>query len=571
MKFKTRIAKSIRARLVFFLTFCVVMPAFTILFVVIRQSYEANLHQIETGINNELRNSSASIFSVMENMKSVSQLMSEEGNLGKQLHLYFREFSYAKYELYTTLRESIASYESANPNVANITYFTLIGNEKIHKINSSSLARERLPNESQRLIKGKQFDYYGPHITASVVSNYPVISLMREVKLNNVSEPIYCYIESGFRTLERFMPDKIQGMECVFAIISADGTVNYSNDEQVLPVGEKTDFSNIVQTDSGKYLAYQTPLGDSAEIRVMIKSSLYHKQLYTMALSIVLISCLVVLLLLFMSLWLWRSVYRPFKEFDHTLKRISEGGDVELQIERLDVKEFDESFAYFSKMQKRILKLLAKVQAEEKEKAELELKSLIGKMNPHFISNTLDTLKWHSDMKGYTDIVGFITALNKLLMYNMEKTGRATLKSELDAIADYIEIQEFKYELNFTMDTLLPVQMLRADVPRFILQPIVENAILHSEKSPYTINVTTALADDGRISIKISNDGCPIDEKLIERILKEQRDVSSNGIGLQYVTRILKARFGDEFVMKIDRIDDKNVFELIFPFEVRSS
>lgn len=234
----------------------------------------------------------------------------------------------------------------------------------------------------------------------------------------------------------------------------------------------------------------------------------------------------------------------------------------------MNIQEFDENVALLHKLKNNILVLLNKVQDEEKKRSEAEIKSVLGKINPHFLYNTLDTLKWYAAGKKDREMVHFITALNKLLLYNMSKTRETTLKSELEAVRSYITLQQMKYDLEFYIDEGQHPEILQADMPRFILQPIVENAILHSGADDGKVGVEVELLANGKVAILVKNTGKPIDPEKIKDVLVQKTDVSSNGIGLQYVARMLENRFGDNFELKAERTEDgMNVVEICIPFD----
>ena len=124
----------------------------------------------------------------------------------------------------------------------------------------------------------------------------------------------------------------------------------------------------------------------------------------------------------------------------------------------------------------------------------------------------------------------FITALNKLLLYN-KKTRETTLKSELEAVRSYITLQQMKYDLEFYIDEGQHPEILQADMPGFNPQPIVENAILHSGADDGgRFGVEVELLANGKVAILVKNTGKPIDPEKIKDVLVQKTDVSSNGI-----------------------------------------
>lgn len=566
------LASSLKKRMILLLICCLFLPVIMIECIVFSQVFRLYHSNVDMAIRHELAQSADGIAQLMENMQSMSQQLASDGTIGRNLYHYFdRDGAQQKTEILQYLNDQILNYEIANPNIANITYFDLSYEDEPNRINQSSLARGGLPDETLVFSRQNLITYYGPHTTASVAAQYPVISLLRRFEMKNSDSEVMIYIESGFRKLEKLLPSTVQDMECVFVMISDQGRVVYSSDPQAVPLRETmTDLSEPYGRDSRRFVSFSSQRPGSWGIRLLIPRAAYYRHIYLLAVNFILIALAALVLILGVSCLLWRSLYRPFRQFERNLRQIVSEGDVQACVEKMNITEFDENFAFFAKLKKRILDLMQRVKEEEKERSLLEIKQLLGKMNPHFIHNTLDTLKWYADTKGYHDIVDFISAMNKLLMYNMEKDGRTTtLQRELAAVGDYIVLQNLKYELDFRVENHLPAPMLAARMPRFILQPIVENAIVHGSGTPRLIRVRAALLPSGKISISAANSGPPIDEQLASRILSSSGGDFGGGIGLAYIVRMLQEQFGDRFEFHTRRRKDGlNELEIVFPFEV---
>ena len=163
----------------------------------------------------------------------------------------------------------------------------------------------------------------------------------------------------------------------------------------------------------------------------------------------------------------------------------------------------------------------------------------------------------------------FITSLNKLLLYNMSKIPETTLGSELEAVNNYIVLQEMKYDLDFHIEAGKYPQLLVADMPRFCLQPLVENAILHSGSDKVQVWIEVELLINGKIAILVKNTGKPLEPERIEAAKRLGKDVSIAGIGLPFVVRMLENRFGDNFEIKaMHMAGGINVVEIRIPFEM---
>jgi LytS/YehU family sensor histidine kinase len=261
---------------------------------------------------------------------------------------------------------------------------------------------------------------------------------------------------------------------------------------------------------------------------------------------------------------MWRFVYKPLELFEKNLHTImiDDAGE---QPQRVYVPEFDENFAYFEKLKARIMELMDDIKAREKAKAALELKQLMFKINPHFIHNTLNTLKWYSATKNYPDVGEFISALNLLLMYNMEKEPKTTLQSELNSIDNYMVLQKLKYQIEYTVTLELPEIMLQTETPRFILYPLIENAITHGLEGKGAISLEIGLCDE-RIRLRLRDSGAPLGDSGIARIYALISDAESPSIGLKFVAQMMKNKFEEQFSFNVYADTHDNVFELLFPY-----
>lgn len=562
---RNRLPKSFARRIIKVWFGGVLVPLLIVEAMMLAHTYQINKETVRQGVENDLSQVSEDLTALMNNMNSVSWLLQADSTVGKDLHLYFDETSsVARAELLSYMRDQIANYEVANPLIANITYlYVPKGTTNVVKINSSSLAKGTLPDEKNFLCQWRDMTFYGPHMTDSKVAAYPCFSLLRTYKGERDKGDIYIYVESGYKYFQKLIPEAVLGMNPIFLIESSDGQLMYRSDLENLE-----ELSTAKELPMDEYQAFEATQTGDWKIRLLVPTKEYYQQVYVMALNLSLLTLALIAFCILVSILQWQSIYRPFTKFEKKLHQIVADEDIETRIEEMNIQEFDENVALLHKLKNNILVLLNKVQDEEKKRSEAEIKSVLGKINPHFLYNTLDTLKWYAAGKKDREMVHFITALNKLLLYNMSKTRETTLKSELEAVRSYITLQQMKYDLEFYIDEGQHPEILQADMPRFILQPIVENAILHSGADDGKVGVEVELLANGKVAILVKNTGKPIDPEKIKDVLVQKTDVSSNGIGLQYVARMLEKRFGDNFELKAERTEDgMNVVEICIPFD----
>ena len=154
------------------------------------------------------------------------------------------------------------------------------------------------------------------------------------------------------------------------------------------------------------------------------------------------------------------------------------------------------------------------------------LKALQEQINPHFIYNTLDTLNWMALDYGVPEINEVISALAGYFRISLSK-GRDIihLREELDLIKAYLKIQKKRYEDRFTVIYDVDDTLLDYAFPKLILQPIVENALLHGlnkddDEQKLTISVRVKREEED-ISILVSDNGIGIDKETLEKIFTD--------------------------------------------------
>ncbi len=164
----------------------------------------------------------------------------------------------------------------------------------------------------------------------------------------------------------------------------------------------------------------------------------------------------------------------------------------------------------FNQMSQKIMQLVEENTKMEENKREMEIKMLKSQMNPHFLYNTLNTIKWMAIMKGEDSIVDCTTALGDLLqpLYRDNRTFWS-LENEKNYIVSYGKIMNYRYGEKVSLRMDFGEVLYDAKIPKFVLQPIVENAFLYgvSEKEENTIITITAWQEAEDLFLRISDNG----------------------------------------------------------------
>ena len=211
----------------------------------------------------------------------------------------------------------------------------------------------------------------------------------------------------------------------------------------------------------------------------------------------------------------------------------------------------------------------------EKEKRHLEINMLQAQINPHFLYNTLDSIKWIATMQKSSGIVSIVTALSSLLK-NMAKgfNEKVTLQQEINFVNDYIIIEKIRYIELFDVDIAIEDERLsNAKIIKLTLQPLVENAIFSGiePSGRQGLIKIRAYSDDRNLYIVVEDNGIGISKENITKLLTNtDRITKSNmsGIGLPNVERRLKLVYGEEYGLTIEsKMDEYTRITIKAPLE----
>ncbi len=203
----------------------------------------------------------------------------------------------------------------------------------------------------------------------------------------------------------------------------------------------------------------------------------------------------------------------------------------------------------------KISELIRMLQLKEEEKKQKEIETLQAQINPHFLYNTLGSLKWAAFRGGQKDLAGALDALSSLLRFTIKKAGgMVTVSEEIAYIKNYIAIERMRYGDAFAVVYEVEDTAGEIQIPGFILQPLVENCFLHGldmAAGGGVITVKSSLVVD-ELVMQVEDNGEGIPKERLESLLlpqteKEKKYKGFSSIGLSIVDRRLKEMYGERY------------------------
>lgn len=226
----------------------------------------------------------------------------------------------------------------------------------------------------------------------------------------------------------------------------------------------------------------------------------------------------------------------------------------------------------FDTMAKKIQILIRENYETEIQSKEAQLKALEMQINPHFLYNTLQTINWRAKLL-HDDQISLITeSLGKLLHITLSKNNEnSSLYQELELVQYYINIQKMRFDEVLSYETNIPEPLLHTYLPKFTLQPLVENAIRYSleeESENCYIRISASCANKC-INILVENTGSVFEEHLLQKLLSQEIIPHGFGIGILNVNKRLNLAFGDDYSMKFINQNNYATVSITIPYQIK--
>ena len=236
-----------------------------------------------------------------------------------------------------------------------------------------------------------------------------------------------------------------------------------------------------------------------------------------------------------------RQLFEPIRALNSAMREVEEG-NLNVQLDNRRIDEMGQLSGRFNRMAQRLRQNLKDSLRQQRELNEAQIRMMQAQLNPHFLYNTLDTIKWMGKIHQAPEIATISADLADILRSSISADELVPLRQELRLVERYVEIQNIRFSGAFAL-TVEVDEPLR-DVP--VLQPLVENAILHGfrDRSGGEIRISAYRAEEDLI-LTVRDNGCGVPEE----VLAQYRDSAprpGGHFGLHNVDAILRIRYGPD-------------------------
>ncbi|WP_397386313.1 sensor histidine kinase [Paenibacillus sp. RRE4] len=405
-----------------------------------------------------------------------------------------------------------------------------------------------------------------PHIQNMYAGPYQwVVSMSKgiTIKQQGQEKQVILLVDINFKQMDELSSRVSLGQRgYVYIIDESAGNIVYHPQQQLMYMGLKKENIEQALVATGSYedeadgQKRLNTVKSVANIGWKIVGVAYLDEIMTTRQEVngYLIRVLVVVLVLVIvvSLFLSSSLTRPIRLMERKMKAV-ERGDFNVELPITGPLEVERLARRFNLMVNKIRNLMDEIIHEQEQKRRLELEALQAQINPHFLYNTLNSVVRMVGMSRNDEVITMITSLSRLFRISLSQ-GKTiiTVREELEHARHYLTIQQMRFKNKFTFTIHADEQVLDCLTLKLILQPLIENAIVHGIE--YHM-------DEGRIEVhvqreeqilvfRITDNGVGMSEEQMEGLLSGRPVVKSgagSGVAVRNVHDRIRHYYGERY------------------------
>lgn len=320
--------------------------------------------------------------------------------------------------------------------------------------------------------------------------------------------------------------------------------------------------------------------GTQWKIVNLIRRSVYRKEIFGMLSVVIFLIIVITCFFCVIVIYYTNGYIRNIQKIAEGIRNYGKTPEAGINIAMDEKDELYQIVRQFRSMTVRITSLIEELQQKNRDIQEAsrrqkhaEIKALEAQINPHFLYNTLDSINWRAIENDEEEISNMLGTLGSLLRYSVSNIDMVVLmRAEIEWLGKYIYLQRDRFNNSFDCQYDFPKEVLNFPIYKMLLQPIVENVILHAfedTRSGGMIYFKADIMEDGRLRISIRDNGSGMSPETLEEIRQEIREKSalnSKSIGISNVINRLWIYYHDRAELYVNSVlGQGSEFILIIP------
>ncbi|WP_047833926.1 histidine kinase [Robinsoniella sp. RHS] len=585
----TQKPRSLKSRMLFFIMLCWVIPLL-VLFVFMVFSYRNEiLEKSEMMLNLGIENVTSTLSQRIDEAITASKKPSYEGVCEKAWRKY-RKGETNKNQFYQDINNELKSKFYIDKKFSMFTFYLEGDDEPLCYSANNEFSYlsyiEQIHGEMKDLIEGHSSDAVLRVVDGRI---YIVRNMYTVTK----------YIKFGTLIVELNQDQLFRNIQMD---LSVNAAICFNDGEEFVLVGNQDEDASLKyfpalfqKYDKNKDDTIQMDLSNSYKgylkekkcrdynvgVAFLVSKALFYESLYNLYKIIACIILILIPVLMYGVKFLNKQVSIPVSRMIRASEAIEEGqlGTV-VEGENMPNAEFSYLMDSFNRMSKQVKYLFDYAYDEKLARRDAKIMALQAQINPHFLNNTLEMMNWQARMSGDTTISKMIESLSTVLDYRMDRAGSRliNLAEELHCADAYFYIISMRFGKRLKVEWKVDDSLLQVKVPRLILQPLLENAVVHGiEQVKNGIIEIQIFHDETKIYVKVFNSGKPMTREDMEKInailsgspgsIKAEPGQHTS-LGIRNVNERIKLIYGAQYGLSITPGEDGKTESVItLPYE----
>lgn len=258
-----------------------------------------------------------------------------------------------------------------------------------------------------------------------------------------------------------------------------------------------------------------------------------------------------------MSFYIAHFTTQPLQTLLFQLKRFGHGDNDHQYFSVSGWREIAELCSECNSMSDRIQTLVENIKRKDSAKRRAEIGFLQSQMNPHFMYNTLFSIRCCIEMNDKEKSISMIDSFTSMLKYMLSyKNEFIKVEDEISMLDEYAALQKIRYGDEINIDISSDDESYELYIPRMIIQPLIENSLFHGKKQGECINISIEfISSDDSLRIIVDDDGIGFTDEKFSKLYESMKNENSisNKIGLKNIRERIKMLFGDEYSISIEQ------------------